>query len=81
MKHIVHSEYRFSNTLKSGETIGLTVYINYEKKTYDIVQDHQEGIYFKTHNTECSVNRSYMFLAIEALDFIEEELERFNPIT
>jgi len=74
MNYIVHSEYRFEKELKSGKIIGLDVYLNHRYKTYDIMQDRQEGIMFKHNNDETETNMGYMFLALEALEFINETL-------
>jgi hypothetical protein len=73
MRQLINSEYRFTSTVEEQTTL-LEVYIDYENKTYDIQQAHQEGIFCKTNNKETSVNKAYMLLAIDALDFIEGEL-------
>lgn len=73
MKNLINSEYRF--TKKVGEKeIYLTVYINYNTQTYDIMQDGEEGIFPRNNNYEVAINLAYMELAIEALKFIESEL-------
>jgi hypothetical protein len=79
MKKLVHSEYLFSrklsaNNLEGQDIVFLTVYIDYEKKTYDIQQSNQEGIFFRDSNHNTEINRAYCELAIEALNFIEKEL-------
>lgn len=70
----IHSEYRFSIEVKKDHWIGLDVYINYRDKTYDIQQDNDEGIFFRNNNTNVIINKAYVKLALEALDFIEKEL-------
>lgn len=77
MRIKINSEYLFVD--KENTSIRLTVYIDYEKGTYDIVQDHQEGIFCNTNNTETETNKKYMVLAIEALDFIQKDL--YDTIT
>ena len=73
MKALINSEFRFTKTIGERE-IGLTVYICYRSKTYDIVQDNQEGIFPSTFNYEVETNIAFMKLAIEALIFVETEI-------
>jgi len=70
----IHSEYRFTNKISEDLVIGLTLYINYEKKTYDFMQDCQEGIFPRTNDINTSVNRAYLKLGLEILNFVEKEL-------
>jgi hypothetical protein len=70
----IHSEFRFTNKISEEKTIGLTVYINYEKKTYDFMQDCQEGIFPSTNNNDVVINRAYFKLGLEIIDFVEKEL-------
>lgn len=74
MNKKLNSEYKFVRSVSENLAIGLTVYINYENKTYDIVQEHQEGIFCRTNNKETEINKNYMLLALEALEFIQTEL-------
>lgn len=74
MNKKINSEYRFIKSVNSKSTIELTAYIDYERKTYDIVQSGQEGIFFRHNNKETKINKTYMLLAIEALNFIQKEL-------
>jgi len=41
MKTLLNSEYLFSN-----EGVNLTLYINYNDKTYDIQEPGQEGVFY-----------------------------------
>jgi hypothetical protein len=70
----LNSEYCFTRQIKENVAISLTVYINYDSKTYNITQNHQEGIFFRTNNTCTIINKEYMLLGLEALEFIENEL-------
>ena len=74
MKKLINSEYSFSMNHNKDLTIRLTVYIDYEAQTYDIVQNHQEGIFCRNNNKDTHINKKYMLLAIEALDFNQQEL-------
>ncbi len=70
----INGEFRFSKTLLTGKDIYLTVYINYSSKSYDIVQNSEEGIFPRNNNRNTNINRAYFELALEALDFIDSEL-------
>jgi hypothetical protein len=70
----INSEFRFTNKIDEDNTIGLTVYINYEDNTYDFMQDRQEGILPRENNTNVEINKLYLKLGLEVLDFVEEEL-------
>ncbi len=74
MKKKLHSEYVFIRELSESKTIFLTVYINHDPKSYDIVQNGQEGIFCRDNVSNTAINIAYMELAIEALKFIETEL-------
>ena len=73
MNKLINSEYRFIRKTESVN-LSLIVYINYSNKSYDIVQDGQEGIFVRDNNNGTEINIAYMNLAIEALEFIENEL-------
>ncbi len=73
MKKIINSEYHFTDRV-FGDEIFLICYIDYEKKTYNIVQRHQEGLFFSDNNTDVMTNLAYLELAKEALEFVECEL-------
>lgn len=71
----INSEFYFSKKATHLDIeIGLSVIIDYEKKTYDIYQEHQEGIMPSHNNKETLFNKAYFELALEALEFIEKEL-------
>ena len=73
MYNKISTAYRFERQVED-ETIGLDVYISYNTKTYDIYQDGVEGISIKSNNEDTKINKAYMLLTLEALDFIENEL-------
>jgi len=70
----INSEFRFVKTLLNGKDIYLTVYINYSMRSYDIVQNSEEGIFPRNNNHNTEINRAYFELALEALDFLDSEL-------
>lgn len=74
MNRKLNSEYKFVRSVNEKLAVELTVYINYENKTYDIVQSSQEGIFFRHNNKETEVNKTYVLLALEALEFVQSEL-------
>lgn len=74
MKNLVHSEYTFTRRVTPELAVGLTLYINYEKKTYDFMQSNEEGVFPRNNNTDTHINRAYFALALEILDFIDGEL-------
>lgn len=69
-----NAEYIFTKEINENQKIGLIVSIDYGNKTYEIFQENQEGIMTGNHKDETVTNKAYMQLAIEALEFIEEEL-------
>lgn len=78
MNYKIHSEYRFTRKVSTQITVGLTVYINYEKKTYDFMQDGEEGI-FPRRNPICTIiNKAYFELGLEVLEFVDSELFKGN---
>jgi hypothetical protein len=80
MKKLINSEYRFSKDINMNngteEEIHLTLYIDYIHKTYDIMQDHQEGLMFRGQNSllGIKINLGYLELAREAVGFAHTEL-------
>jgi hypothetical protein len=70
----LNSEYKFTKQINEKEQVSLSVYINYADKTYDITQYGQEGIFYRHNNKDVRTNEAYTFLALEALDFINNEL-------
>ena len=70
----INSEFRFTKEIDKDTIIGLTVYISYEDGTYDFMQDFQEGIMPRANNIEVEINRAYLLLGLEVLDFVEKEL-------
>jgi len=76
MNRKLNSEYKFTSKSSDDKqtVIELTVYIDYERRKYDIVQSHEEGIFARNNNLETDVNKAYFLLALEALAFIESEL-------
>lgn len=74
MKKIINSEYHFTGRVLEKGEIFLICYIDYEKKTYNIVQRHQEGLFFSHNNTDVTINLEYLELAKEALEFVNCEL-------
>lgn len=70
----INSEFRFTKGIDKDTIIGLTVYIDYEDGTYDFMQDCQEGIMPRGNNTDVEINRAYLLLGLEVLDFVEKEL-------
>jgi len=54
--------------------VSLTLYIDYINKTYNFMQDEQEGIFPRNHNENVEINKAYFKLGLEVLDFVEKEL-------
>lgn len=78
MNYKVHSEFKFTRKVDKDITVGLTVYINYTHKTYDFMQDGQEGVFPGKNNTDIEINKAYFELGLEILDFVRSELFRDN---
>ena len=74
MKKKINSEFYFTKKVKDDREIGLTLYINYENKTYDFMQCNEEGIMPKKHNHDVEINKAFFELGLEILKFIEAEL-------
>ena len=77
----LNSEFIFEKIAKHNNLefrVYLTLYINYEEKTYYFVQVHEEGIFPKKNNKNTHYNKAYMELALEVLEFVEKELEYGN---
>ena len=74
MKNKINSEFKFTRKLSEEMTIELTLYVNYEDRTYDFMQKNQEGIFPNSNNTNTSVNRAYLELGLEVIDFVENDL-------
>ena len=78
----INAEYHFikevvtdiTRRTKTSFTVRLICYIDYSRKSYNIVQDNQEGLFFSTHATETFTNLAYLELAKEALEFVQKEL-------
>ena len=70
----INSEYHFTRKINDNKTITLICYIDYVNKTYDIMQPHQEGLMFKDNNKEVDTNLTYLELAKEALEFVNNKL-------
>jgi hypothetical protein len=73
----LNSEYVFQKKV-NDKLISLTVYINYENETYDIMQQNEEGIFCRKNNKEVFTNIAYMQLSIEALKFIHKNLYKIH---
>ena len=70
----INTEFKFTREVNEELTIGLTLYIDYRLKTYDFMQDDQEGVFPSTHNHDTEINRAYFELGLEILIFVENEL-------
>jgi len=69
MKTLLNAEYTF--TL---DTVELTLYLNYEHKTFDIQEPGQEGCFYG----QCSDIADGLYkaqLLVEIMEFVERELK------
>lgn len=80
MHQLLNSEYYFQKKSKSGDLVGLTVYIQYDNEKYQICQTHEESVFFGKVETPSLQNRlendiAYAELCREAMKFIESEFK------
>jgi hypothetical protein len=73
MKTLLESEYVFSKYVGESK-VTLALYIDYVKKTYNFMQPFQEGIMPSEHDKEASINKAYLELGLEVIEFVESEL-------
>ena len=69
-----NSEYYFTKDFAEDRSVGLTLYIDYERKKYDFMQSNEEGIMPKKYQNGIEANKAFMELGIEILKFVESEL-------
>ena len=77
MKELINSEYRFSRRVNDEKLVYLTLYVNYDTRTYDFMQDNEEGIMISNNDTNVEYNEAYLQLGLEILDFVKKELKMF----
>ena len=77
MKELINSEYRFSKRVNDEKLVYLTLYVNYDTRTYDFMQDNEEGIMISNNDTSVEYNEAYLQLGLEILDFVKKELKLF----
>jgi hypothetical protein len=70
----INSEYEFTRKISEDKTITLTVYIYYNTKTYDFMQNGEEGIFPRDNCGDTKINKAYFELALEILAFLDREL-------
>lgn len=75
MKELINSEYYFSKKVDDNRGVSLTLYVNYDSRTYDFMQDNEEGIMPSKNNDSIELNRAYFELGLEILDFVKKELK------
>lgn len=69
----LNSEFLFTKIV-ADKTVSITLYLQYDKGTYDFMQSHEEGLMPRENNKNVEINRAYMELALEVLDFVEKEI-------
>ena len=74
MRNKINSEFYFTKEVSSSRNVGLTLYVNYQTKTYDFMQDHEEGIFPNKHNSDVETNKAFLELGLEILKFVDIEL-------
>lgn len=72
MKTLIHSEYVF----KQGN-VELTLYLNYNDKTYDIQEPGQEGVFYGQLK-DIGDGRVKVYLLAEIIDFVDNEFNQKN---
>jgi len=72
MKTLLNSEYLFSN-----EGVNLTLYINYDNKTFDIQEPGQEGVFYGVcaDTTEGMIKAQ---LLLNVMTFVYDEFKEIN---
>ena len=78
MKTKISSEFIFTKEVLPKMVVKLTLYINYKNKSYDFMQDCEEGIFPRNNNKNIAINRAYLELGLEILEFVKEELNLEN---
>ena len=73
MRTKINSEFYFEKQVEEG-TVQLTLYIDYENRTYDFMQMNEEGIFPSKHNKSVEENKAFFELSLEILKFVEAEL-------
>ena len=72
-----HSEYTFYEEVSINdkqEYLSVTLYLNHQSKTYNIVEDNEEGIFYRKRQGGIRKNMIMTKLVSEALQFAKEEL-------
>lgn len=75
MKELINSEYRFSKKVNNDKEVYLILYVDYESRTYDFMQDNEEGVMPNKNNHSIEANKAYFELGLEILDFVKKELK------
>jgi hypothetical protein len=75
MNKLINSEYLFERKYTDEESVQLTVYINYFKETFTIVQSYEESVFFNDSINFIEKYLAYAELVKEALIFIKKELD------
>ncbi len=70
----INSEYHFTKEVNEFETVSLTLYLDYENKTYDFMQSGEEGLFPRNYNVDTKFNKTYFELGLEVLKFVQSEL-------
>jgi hypothetical protein len=72
MKTLLNSEYIFQH-----ENVKLTLYINYDNKSYDIQESNQEGVFYgKCYNVIEGIDKAQ--LLVEIMAFIDNEFDYYR---
>ena len=70
----INSEFYFTKEVDENNSVSLTLYIDYQNKTYDFMQSNQEGILPRNFNSDTEMNKAVFELGLEVLNFIQSEL-------
>ena len=70
----INSEFYFTKEVDENNSVSLTLYIDYQNKTYDFMQSNQEGIFPRNFNSDTEMNKAVFELGLEVLNFIQTEL-------